>query len=249
MPDGIDRARELAARRDAARRARDFATADALRDEIAALGFRVVDGPTGAELEPFEAAAPRRLHPRDVASVLDEPPSAPVTVQWVVEGWPEDVVRAIASFRANVPAPDMHLLVVDVAGTDLAAFPDGVEVVALEGNPGWGAARAAALRRSRGAVVVIADGSVEATGDAIGPLLVALEDPSVGVVEAVLVDPEPLHRPRRDRDRRDRTGFEGELVANPAQQPVGDARDATAAGGEIADRLVFDREKIGRAHV
>ena len=46
MPDGIDRARELAARRDAARRDRDFATADALRDEIAALGFRVVDGPT-----------------------------------------------------------------------------------------------------------------------------------------------------------------------------------------------------------
>lgn len=44
------RARDLMAQREAARAARDFATADALRDELAALGFVVRDGANGPEL-------------------------------------------------------------------------------------------------------------------------------------------------------------------------------------------------------
>ena len=232
MPDTIDRARELAARRDAARRDRDFAAADALRDEIEALGFRVVDGPTGAALEPIVAAPPQRLHPRDVASVLDAPPTALVTVQWVVEGWPDDVVRAIASFRANVQVPDMHLLVVDIAGTDPAVLPEGVEVVALEGNPGWGAARAAALRRSRGAVVVIADGSVEATGDAIGPLMAALEDPSVGVAGPFGIVSDDLREFREDAGP-EVDAIEGYLLAA--------RRDDLVAAGGFDERFRFYR--------
>jgi len=51
--DGPDEAaRELLARREAARAARDFATADALRDELAALGWTVRDGAAGPELIP-----------------------------------------------------------------------------------------------------------------------------------------------------------------------------------------------------
>ncbi|HET9613884.1 MAG TPA: hypothetical protein VFP22_03640, partial [Candidatus Limnocylindrales bacterium] len=42
--------RDLADRRAAARSSRDYATADALRDEIAGLGFEVVDRPAGQEL-------------------------------------------------------------------------------------------------------------------------------------------------------------------------------------------------------
>jgi cysteinyl-tRNA synthetase len=44
--------RELAAQRDRAREERDFATADRLRDEIAALGWEVRDGAGGFELLP-----------------------------------------------------------------------------------------------------------------------------------------------------------------------------------------------------
>jgi cysteinyl-tRNA synthetase len=44
---------ELAAQRRAARAARDFARADALRDEIAAAGFRIEDTPTGERLYPL----------------------------------------------------------------------------------------------------------------------------------------------------------------------------------------------------
>jgi len=51
--DGPDEAaRELLARREAARAAKDFAAADALRDELAALGWTVRDGAAGPELIP-----------------------------------------------------------------------------------------------------------------------------------------------------------------------------------------------------
>ena len=43
---------ELARRRDAARAAKDWATADALRDEIASAGFTVEDGPDGTVVLP-----------------------------------------------------------------------------------------------------------------------------------------------------------------------------------------------------
>ena len=44
---------ELASRRELARAERDFAAADRLRDEIAALGWEVRDGPAGCELLPL----------------------------------------------------------------------------------------------------------------------------------------------------------------------------------------------------
>jgi cysteinyl-tRNA synthetase len=41
-------AESLVATRDSARAARDYARADALREEIAALGWDVIDGPDGS---------------------------------------------------------------------------------------------------------------------------------------------------------------------------------------------------------
>ncbi len=48
-------AREMARERDRARQARDFARADALREQIRAMGFEVRDGPEGPELIPLAA--------------------------------------------------------------------------------------------------------------------------------------------------------------------------------------------------
>jgi cysteinyl-tRNA synthetase len=45
-----DESAALVERRDAARRARDFATADALRDELTARGWVVEDGPEGTSI-------------------------------------------------------------------------------------------------------------------------------------------------------------------------------------------------------
>jgi hypothetical protein len=179
---------ERAERRARARAEKDFALADTLRDEIAATGWRVVDEPDGGfTLEPAEPEAPEvpavaeRGRAADVPSVLDEPPTADASIHWVVEGWPEDVERALAGFRAHAGDRDVQYVVADVTGEDPARWGNDVEVVALEAGTGWAAARNAGLRRTRGRVVLALDGSVEPTGDVIGPLEDALGDPGIGV--------------------------------------------------------------------
>ncbi|MGE5459425.1 MAG: glycosyltransferase [Solirubrobacterales bacterium] len=178
MPEEVQ---ALAAERREARAAKDFARADALRDAIAELGYRVVDSPEGSTFEPIAPAEEPRVRARDVPSVLDEPPTYDVSVHWIVEGWPEDVARALAGFRAHGRGRDVQYVVADVTETDPTVYGEDVEVLALEPGTGWGAARNAGLKRSRGRIVLVMDGSVEPTGDVIGPLDDALADPGVGV--------------------------------------------------------------------
>jgi cysteinyl-tRNA synthetase len=185
MSDTPHDIQELAAERAERRAAQDFAGADKLRDRIARSGWAVVDEPGGWRLEPIEVheadAQPRRLRSRDVGSVLDEPATVDVSIHWVVEGWPHDVARAVDSFRANAGRRNVQYVVADVTGQPEDTWGEAVEVVPLEAGTGWGAARNAGLKRSRGRVVVVMDGSVEATGDALGPLEAALADATVGV--------------------------------------------------------------------
>jgi cysteinyl-tRNA synthetase len=183
MAEPPEEVRRLAAERDAARRARDFATADVLRDRIARLGFGVVDAPEGYRIEPAPRSAPmpRRLRPEEVTSALDEPVAFDATVQWVVEGWPQDVRRGLEAFEANAGGRRIQHVVADVTGQAPDTFGAEVEVVPLVEGTGWGAARNAGLKRSRGRLVLIVDGSIEPLGDVVGPLERTLEDPSVGV--------------------------------------------------------------------
>jgi cysteinyl-tRNA synthetase len=184
MPEAPAEVLRLAEERAAARSARDFAAADALRERIAERGWSVIDEPDGFRLEPDVAApvASRRERPRDVVSLLDGEPDVDVTVHWVNEGWPEDIERAIAGFRAHEGDRTVQYVVADVTEREPTSWPDGVDVVWLEEGTGWGAARNAGLKRTRGRTVMVADGSVEPTGDVFGPLEAALRDPGVGVV-------------------------------------------------------------------
>lgn len=186
MSEAPQDVRDLAAERAERRAAKDFTGADELRDRITALGWTVVDESGGWRLErvaqqPSAAGGAERIPAADVASVLDQPATADVSIHWVVEGWPEDVVRAIASFRSNAGAREVQYVVADVTGLDPSAFGGDVEVVSLEEGTGWAAARNAGLKRSLGRMVLAMDGSVEATGDVLGPLETALADPIVGV--------------------------------------------------------------------
>jgi GT2 family glycosyltransferase len=176
-----DEVRRLAAERDERRAAKDFAAADELRDRIGELGYRVVDGPTGSSLEPIEAATVERVRPSDVASVLEEAPTADASVHWVCEGWPEDISRALDGFRAAAGVLEVQYVVADVTGETPEAFGEDVEVVTLVPDAGWAAARNAGLRRSRGEIVLAVDGSIEPTGDVFGPLRQTLADANVGV--------------------------------------------------------------------
>jgi cysteinyl-tRNA synthetase len=72
-------------------------------------------------------------------------------------------------------------VVADVTGQGPDAFGPDVEVVALEPGTGWASAMNAGLRRARGRVVLVMDGSIEASGDVLGPLTAAVADPGVGL--------------------------------------------------------------------
>jgi cysteinyl-tRNA synthetase len=174
----------LAEERAAARRSGDFAAADTLREQIAGSGWTVVDEQGGYRLEPAageQPESPARRRPSEVPSILEDPPDMDASVQWVCEGWHGDIERAIAAFRANEGGRSVQYVVADVTDREPAAWGEGVEVVWLEKETGWAAARNAGIRRTRGRTVLIADGSVEPTGDVFGPLEHALEDPGVGV--------------------------------------------------------------------
>jgi hypothetical protein len=174
--------RALAMERERLRSERDFAGADAIRDRIEALGFHITDTPEGPRAEPIASSAVR-VSAADVERADAEVPFPEFSVHWLVEGWPEDVRRGIASFRRSGEGRRVQHVIVDTSGDapDPSAWPGTVEYLPLKTGAGWAEARNAGLRRSTGAIVVIVDGSVEATGDVFGPLEEALADPAVGI--------------------------------------------------------------------
>ena len=193
MSEVPDEVRALAAERTERRADRDFAAADAIRDRIAELGFRIVDGPGGPSFEPIASAAAERDRADQIQSLLDGPATRDVSVHWVVQGWPEDVVRALAAFRANQAGRDVQYVVADLTETDPAVYGAEVEVLTLEPSMGWGAARNAGLKRSAGRIVLAVDGSIEPTGDIFDPLLQALQDPTIGICGPFGISTHDLH--------------------------------------------------------
>jgi hypothetical protein len=185
--------RDLAARRAQARQARDFAAADALRDQIAAAGWIVTDGPDGFELTPAGPAGPRYQILPDLAAI---PPAAGpdrdrvATVALLVEGWPDDLRECVAALLAHAPAGVVisALDTGNVGGSgdtldELAAgHPGRIEAWHVAAGDGWGASRTALLRADPGPVHVIMETSTILTGDAISPLLAAVA--ADGVVAA-----------------------------------------------------------------
>jgi cysteinyl-tRNA synthetase len=213
VPDDI---RELAERRAEARSSGEYAAADALRDQIASFGWRVRDEPGGGFRLEEDARPPDeetiRLRPGDVGSVLDDPPAADATVNWVCDGWPEDIERALEAFRANTGGRDVQFVVADVTGEPPGRWGDGVEVVPLVEGTGWAAARNAGLKRSRGRVVLAMDGSVEPIGDVFAPVEAALADGGIGVCGPFGLTTADLHQ-FEPTDGPDCDAVEGYLMA------------------------------------
>jgi cysteinyl-tRNA synthetase len=207
-PDAV---RGLAAQREEKRKARDFAAADELRDRIRAMGWEPVDTAQGTEFQPIEKEIPR-LRPEDVEPVLENEPRVGFSVQWLVQGWPEDVVRGLESFRRHCGHHPVQHVVVDAAGTDPGLWPEDIELVPLADDFGWAACRNAGLKRADGHMVVVIDGSVEAAGDALAPLGDALADPEVGIVGPFGIVTDDL-RDFRDSEGPEVDAIEGYLMA------------------------------------
>jgi hypothetical protein len=179
--------RALADERVSARDARDFASADALRDRIADAGWVVVDVPGGYELKPRP--------PYDVLDrIADLPDNSEAdddrraTVSVVVDGWPNNVrtcLDALMTHTADdVVVQALDLGNVDGAGDALHEFAgERLHEWHLAGPTGWSVARTALLRADTARTHVWCDLSTVFTGDALTPLLDAI-DASADVVGA-----------------------------------------------------------------
>jgi GT2 family glycosyltransferase len=166
--------------RAAARAARDWDAADALRDRIRAHGWEPVDSPDGWSARP---AAPPPTE--ELPSLLDEPASLPAAILVTVDDHPEDLERLLGGLSAHPPPVACELLV--VANAPAAMVEPGwpslpaPTIVATPARLGWADAINLGLRRSRGEVTILLDTSLELIGDVVGPLLAAFDDPKVGI--------------------------------------------------------------------
>lgn len=151
------------------RKARDFAAADAIRDRLREGGWEVVDSAAGSEL-------------RELAPAARAPE---VTMLTLAHGWRADLERWLDGVLRHTDGHDFEALVVDNSGDPTiggwlsALREDRVRTLRLEPPLGWAEAANAGLDAATGAVVVVFDPGVELTGDVAGPLLQALEDPTV----------------------------------------------------------------------
>jgi hypothetical protein len=177
----------LAEARGAARTDRDFAAADALRDQIADLGWLVRDSADGFILEPlppFTQYARIEDAARDVAL-----PHAPVTIAVLIDGWPEDA-RTCASALIDYAPADAVIVCLDIgnidgAGEAVAGLGDGKRLVDVHvaGAVGWSTAVTALLKMSNSRVVALLDMSTVVEGPgALEPLIGAVG--ASGVVAA-----------------------------------------------------------------
>jgi hypothetical protein len=239
IPDDV---LSLAHDRAAARGAQDWASADRIRAEIEAAGWKIVDRGTDFALEP--------IHPPTVAegdvirfgssdavpSRLDTPDSGSATVVLVATDWPADLDRALAGLRAHASDGLSTVVVADGPSPDQdAALPvddERLEVVRTSTRLGTGAAWNVGVRRSSGPVVVIVDTSVEPTGDIVGPRVRALDDPTVGVAGGFGIVSDDL-RKFEDAAPGDVTAIEGYAIAF--------RRSDAAARGPLDERFRFYR--------
>jgi cysteinyl-tRNA synthetase len=181
VPDAV---RRLIDERRSAREARDWGRADALRDEIAMLGWEVQDGQSGSTVRPILRPAERQ----ELPSLLADAADVALSVQVVADDHPDDLARFLGGLAAHPPAEPWELVIVANAPSyDLQpllatmSLPGATTVLPTDGRLGWADARTLGLTRSRGEVTVMIDTSLEPVGDWAAPLLAAFDDPSVGI--------------------------------------------------------------------
>jgi GT2 family glycosyltransferase len=175
---------QLADRRAQARADRDWTAGDALREQLHARGWDVKDTADGQLLAPLP---PYPVLPAvtDLPDRSAVPDTHRCTVALLVEGWPEDLRTCVAALLQHAP-DDVRVVLLDNGGTpaaaavhELAQAHDRVEELHVQRPAGWAEARNALVRRDTAAVHVVMDPSTVLEGDALGPLLTALADPSV----------------------------------------------------------------------
>jgi hypothetical protein len=187
----------LVRERTEARARHDWPRADALKAQIEAAGWRIVDRGSRTSISP---AAPATVDVEGevrygaasaVPSLLDAPATAAWTVIVMASEQPERLSRLLAALRAHSPAGTRVVAVAnDPSDAQAAALaPDAPDRAAIAGSVpevlrtstrlGYAAALNIALHRSAGEFVLLTDTSAWPTGDALTSLAAALGDPEV----------------------------------------------------------------------
>jgi GT2 family glycosyltransferase len=161
---------ELANERVQARAVKDFAKADHLRDQIAALGFEVIDVAGGYEFRPIEAfptyASTKEIKPVSLNSEI--------AVAIIVDGFISDAIDTVKSIKANTSTPILLLCLQEPA--ELTTLIDAqTKLIVVKENFGWGESANSLLKAISTKYVVLMDPSTRFTGDAVAPVLESLK--------------------------------------------------------------------------
>lgn len=193
VDDAPAEVRAAAEARAAARAARDWVTADRLRGDIEAAGWKVVDIGTDFRLQPahppdvIDGDTVRYGRSDAVPSRLGEAATGLATAIVVAREDASGAARAARSLLAHAPEGVDVVVVADGLDDERSAAlaselpPDRGELIRTSAPLGQGASLNAGALRAAGRVVLLIDSSVEITGDVVGPLVASLDDPGVAI--------------------------------------------------------------------
>jgi hypothetical protein len=243
---------QLADARAAARRNRDWASADELLGRITAAGWKVID--VGTLYDLVRAAPPdvrdgeliRFGSSANVPSRLEEPQTGAASVVLLATDWPEDLARTVQALALTAPA-GTQVIVVDNAASPAqaaalialeAAGPPAagvtLEVLRTSVRLGYAAALNAGIRRASSPVVLLLDTSVEPAGDLVSAVVEALRDPAVAVTGPFGIVSDDL--------RRFRDAAEGMVDVDAIEgYAIAFRRSDYAARGPLDEHFVFYR--------
>ncbi len=162
---------KLGQERQAARAAKNFSLADRLRDEIADVGWDVIDIADTFELHKrirYIVAPTIRL----MKPVLED---REVAVAIIVSGFQDDAIACINSIRAFSDVPVVVLCLDDVGPLE-EYIDEKTKIVKVVEDCGWGQAANALLQNVQATYLVIMDPSTRLKGDAILPAVSELRE-------------------------------------------------------------------------
>ena len=221
---------ELAQERLDARAAKDFAKADQLRDEIAALGFEVIDVAGGFEFRAKERF-PTYASTRDIKAIKVD---GDIAIAMIVDGFTADAAESVRTIKAHTKTPVIALVTCDPA--ELVAEIDlQFQLIAITENFGWGENSNAILKNISSKYLVIMDPSTRFTGDAMSPVLAELSNGEFSAVgwRGGLVNTEDEWRSVDDKGA-------GEVDVLFSYFMAFNCADATNAGG-FNNRAIYYR--------
>jgi len=159
----------LAQERLDARAAKDFAKADLIRDQIAAMGFEVIDVAGGFEFRAKERF-PRYASTRDIKAIKV---NGDIAIAMIIDGFTADAAETVRTIKAHTDTPVIALVTVDPAEL-IDEIDLQFQIIVITENFGWGENANALLKYVSSKHLVIMDPSTRFTGDAIAPVIAEL---------------------------------------------------------------------------